>query len=56
MTKKLILLFLFVGSLLGGYIPLLWGGSAFSGWSILFSTLGGFLGIYIGYKIGSQLE
>ena len=56
MTKKLILLFLFIGSLVGGYVPLLWGGSAFSGSAVLFSTLGGFLGIYIGYKIGSQLE
>lgn len=56
MTKKLILLFLFIGSIIGSYIPLLWGGSAFSGSAVLFSTLGGFLGIYIGYKIGSQLE
>lgn len=57
MTKKLIYLFLFIGSILGGYVPALWGGGdLFSGASILWSTLGGFLGIYIGYKLGQQWE
>lgn len=40
-----------VGSIVGGYAPLLWGGSTFSLSSILLGALGGFLGIYAGYKI-----
>jgi hypothetical protein len=56
MTKKLIFLFLFVGSALGGYIPLLWGGSAFSVASVLWSTVGGFLGVYVGFVLGKNLE
>ncbi len=40
-----------VGGAVGGYVPLLWGGSTFSMSSILFTALGGFLGIYVGYKL-----
>mgnify|MGYP003553230288 FL=1 len=40
-----------VGSTAGGYIPLLWGGSTFSMSSIILAALGGFLGIYTGYKL-----
>ena len=50
--KKLIMLGMIIGSIAGGYIPLLWGDSAFSMASILFSAIGGFLGIWAGYKIG----
>lgn len=51
MEKKIIWLMLFVGSTLGSFVPLLWGESAFSISSIVFTTLGGFLGIWIGFKI-----
>ena len=56
MTKKLILIFLFVGSTLGGYLPILWGGSVFSIASILCSGIGGFAGIYCGYMIGRTID
>ncbi len=56
MTKTLIFTFLFIGSVIGGYIPLLWGGSIFSLSSILWSTLGGFAGIYVGFTIGRKID
>lgn len=56
MTKKLIFLFLFIGSTLGGYLPTLWGDTALSLASVLWSTVGGFLGIYIGYTVGRRWE
>jgi hypothetical protein len=37
--------------IIGGYVPVLFGDTNFpSGWSILGSTLGGFFGIWVGYK------
>jgi hypothetical protein len=44
------------GSYAGSCVPLLWGDSIFSFISIIFSTLGGFLGIWAGYKIGNRLD
>lgn len=55
MSKKIIWISLFVGSLIGSYIPTLWGGEVFSMSSIVFSGVGGFLGVIIGYKLGNQL-
>lgn len=49
--KKFIMLGMFIGSGIGSYVPLLWGGSVFSLSSILFGALGGFLGIWAAYKI-----
>lgn len=50
--KKLIWLGLFVGSALGGAIPLIWGGNELSISSIILSGIGGFAGIYLGFKFG----
>jgi hypothetical protein len=41
------------GSLLGSYLPSLWGGSLFSFSGVLLSALGGALGIWIGYTQGN---
>jgi hypothetical protein len=41
-----------VGSAVGGYLPALWGGDTFSFTSIGLSALGGFLGIWAGFKLG----
>lgn len=41
-----------IGSTVGGFVPGLWNAGMFSLSGILFSALGGFLGIYIGYRIG----
>jgi hypothetical protein len=49
--KKLVYLGLFVGSTIGSYVPALWGAGVFSMSSLLFGALGGFLGIWAGYKI-----
>ncbi|MEK7079687.1 MAG: hypothetical protein AAB883_00875 [Patescibacteria group bacterium] len=49
--KQIIWIGLFIGSTIGGLIPLLWGASAFSFSSIILSSLGGMLGIYVAYKI-----
>jgi len=40
-----------IGSVIGGYLPALWGGSLFSVSSILLSTLGGTIGLVITYKL-----
>lgn len=53
-SKPLIWIGLFVGSTLGGFVPELWGVSAFSFTSVLFSALGGFIGVWLGWKIGEQ--
>lgn len=50
-SKRLIMLLMFVGSIVGGYVPLIWGGSTFSFSSVLLAGVGGFTGIYAGYKL-----
>lgn len=50
-SKKVIYLSMVIGSLVGGYIPLLWDASLFSVSGVLFTALGGFLGIWLGNKI-----
>ena len=40
-----------LGSSLGGFLPLLWGGSELSFSSIFLTAIGGLLGIYVGYKV-----
>ncbi len=53
--KKLIMLFMFIGSSLGSYFPVLWGGGLFSMSSIFFGAIGGFAGIWIGYRLSNRL-
>ena len=50
-SKGLVMLGLTVGSIIGGYLPLLFGISAFSVFSIVTTAIGGMLGIYIAYKM-----
>jgi len=49
--KTIILMTTGIGSIIGGYIPTLWSSSPFSITSLLLSAVGGFFGIYVGYKI-----
>lgn len=51
-SKKLIWIGMFVGSALGSYVPSLWGSGVFSFSSIIFGALGGFAGIWLGFKLG----
>lgn len=41
-----------IGSVVGGYIPNLWGASLFSFSSIILTAIGGFFGIWLGFKFG----
>lgn len=46
-----------VGGIAGAYVPYLWGDTDFlSGWSILCSVIGGFVGIWLGYKLAQRLS
>ncbi len=51
-SKKIIWIGMFIGSTVGSYIPSLWGAGVFSFSSLLFATLGGFVGIWFGFRIG----
>jgi predicted MFS family arabinose efflux permease len=50
-AKALIMIGLVTGSALGGYVPALWGAGGITLTSVLFSGVGGLLGIWAGYKI-----
>ena len=52
--KTLVWIGLTVGSALGSYVPVLWGGDIFSFTSIWLSALGGILGIWAGFKLGQR--
>jgi uncharacterized membrane protein YeaQ/YmgE (transglycosylase-associated protein family) len=39
-----------VGSTVGGLVPELWGAGMLSGWSIVLSGLGAFVGLWIGSR------
>jgi len=57
MYKLLITIGAAIGGIAGAYIPYLWGDTEFfGGWSILFSTIGGFVGIWLGYKVAKRLS
>ena len=49
--KSAVMTGMIVGSIMGGYLPVLWGADFLSYWGIITSTVGGLLGIYIGYKL-----
>ncbi len=50
-SKKLIWGGMIIGSYVGGLIPNIWGQGYFSMSGLIFSALGGILGIYLGFKI-----
>ena len=54
-TKTLVFIFMTIGSLIGGYIPVLFGDSMFSIWSLIWSSAGALIGIWVGFKIGESL-
>ena len=52
--KSLVWIGVLIGSTIGSFIPLLWGASVFSFSSIIFSGLGGILGIIAAYQINQR--
>jgi hypothetical protein len=50
-SKKIVWLFMTIGLFVGGFIPVLWGGSEFSFSSIILSGVGGIIGIWFGFKL-----
>ena len=51
--RHLIWIGVLVGSVIGGWIPTLWGAGALSFTGIIGSTIGGLLGIYLDAKLAS---
>lgn len=57
MSRKTLVMFgMVVGSVIGGYIPVLFGVSLFSMTSILGNAAGGLVGIWLSYKLTSGLD
>ena len=52
-ARFLVFLRMTIGSVIGGYIPTLWGAGIFSYSSVLFSGIGAIAGIWIGYKLSN---
>jgi len=50
--NQLIWILLTIGSLIGSYLPTLWGAGFLSISSVILSAVGGFAGIYLGFKLG----
>lgn len=53
--KKFTMGGMFIGSGIGSYAPLLWGGSVLSMASIILTGVGGIVGIYLGFKLGRMM-
>jgi hypothetical protein len=51
MERRVVWLFVLVGSTVGGMAPEAWGGSAFGMASILLSVVGGIGGLWLGVRI-----
>ncbi len=52
-AKTMVFIGMTVGSIVGGYIPVLFGASLLSISSLIGNTIGALVGIYIGYKLSS---
>jgi dipeptide/tripeptide permease len=53
--KSLIYIGIGVGGTIGSYIPVLFGQDMFSVASLLGSVVGSFAGLWVGYKLGSNI-
>jgi len=50
-TRAFVWIGIFVGSTIGSFVPLLWGGDLISYSSIIFSGIGALAGIWLAYKL-----
>ncbi|MFA6463686.1 MAG: hypothetical protein WCV55_01620 [Candidatus Paceibacterota bacterium] len=55
-TKSLVFIFMTIGSIIGGYIPMLWGEGSFSMSALVFSSIFAIVGIIVGFKIGQEMN
>jgi len=46
-----VMLGMVIGSAIGGYLPILFGASWLSLWSLLGNAIGGVIGIWVGFKL-----
>lgn len=53
MNKTLLYLFIFIGSGIGTYLPVIFGQSAFSAVSIIGGAIGGIMGIWAAIKFSN---
>lgn len=53
--SSLVMLGMIVGSIIGGYLPVLFGASLLSYISIIGNAIGGFVGVWISYKLTQNL-
>jgi hypothetical protein len=52
--KSIVMTGMILGSVAGGYIPVLFGVGLFSFSSIIWTAVGGFLGIWLSYKFAER--
>lgn len=52
--KKLVMGGMIIGGCAGSYVPALWGAGSFSFSGIIFSAIGSLIGIWLGFKMGSE--
>jgi hypothetical protein len=55
LMKGLIYLGITVGGIIGSYIPVLFGQDGFSFISLVGGTIGSFVGLWAGYKLGKYM-
>jgi hypothetical protein len=51
MENRVVWIFVGVGMTVGGFLPEVWGGSALGFASLVFGTLGGVAGLWLGLKL-----
>jgi hypothetical protein len=51
MDRRVVWIFVGVGMLVGGFVPVIWGGSALGFASLVFGTLGGAAGLWLATKL-----
>ena len=51
MDRRIVWLFVGAGAVVGGFVPVVWGGSALGVASLVFGTLGGVAGLWLAAKV-----
>jgi hypothetical protein len=51
MDRRVVWIFVGVGMVVGGFVPLVWGGSALGLASLVFGSLGGVAGLWVAAKL-----